>query len=129
MKKVLTYGTFDLFHFGHLRLLKRAKSLGDYLIVGISTDEFNSIKNKTCTYPYEQRSAIVEAIKYVDQVIPENEWEQKVKDIKNYKVDVFVMGDDWDGKFDKLKKYCKVVYLERTKNISTTEIKYGIKNQ
>ena len=123
MKKVITYGTFDLFHIGHLNILKRAKALGDYLIVAVSTDEFNAIKGKTCAIPFEQRKAIVESIKYVDEVIPENNWEQKIDDITKHKVDIFVMGDDWNGKFDFLKKYCEVVYLPRTLDISTTEIK------
>jgi len=115
VKKIITYGTFDLFHFGHLRLLERAKALGDYLIVAVSTDEFNAIKGKQCTYPYEHRSQIVAAIKYVDEVIPEKNWEQKVEDVKKHNVDIFVMG-------------CEVIYLERTKDISTTQLKYKIKN-
>ncbi|MDQ0298919.1 glycerol-3-phosphate cytidylyltransferase [Salibacterium salarium] len=123
MKKVITYGTFDLLHWGHINLLKRAKELGDYLIVAISTDEFNEIKNKKAYYPYEQRKMILEAVRYVDEVIPENEWEQKAKDIVNYKVDLLVMGDDWKGKFDSLAQYCEIVYLPRTANISTTKIK------
>jgi len=123
MKKVLTYGTFDLFHYGHLRILKRAKELGDHLTVAISTDEFNSIKGKKCVYPYEHRAAIVKAIEYVDEVIPETCWEQKVKDIKKHNINIFVMGSDWEGKFDFLKDYCQIVYLKRTKNISTTQIK------
>ncbi|GAB6065684.1 glycerol-3-phosphate cytidylyltransferase [Aquifex pyrophilus] len=122
-KVVITYGTFDLFHIGHLNLLKRAKALGDYLIVGVSTDEFNEIKGKKSVYPYEHRAEIVRSIKYVDLVIPERNWEQKVEDIKKYNVDVFVMGDDWKGKFDYLKEYCEVVYLPRTQGISTTELK------
>lgn len=126
MKKIITYGTYDLLHIGHINLLKRAKALGDYLIVGLSTDEFNKIKNKDCFLPYEQRKAVLEAIQYVDEVIPEKNWEQKVNDIKKYKADIFVMGDDWKGKFDELKKYCEVVYLERTKNISTTMLKTNI---
>ena len=129
MKKVITYGTFDLFHYGHLRILKRARELGDYLIVAVSTDEFNAIKNKKCTYPYKHRSEIVKAIRYVDEVIPETCWEQKIEDIKNHNIDVFVMGDDWQGKFDFLQDYCEVVYLERTKNISTTQVKNEIKKQ
>lgn len=123
VKKVLTYGTFDLIHWGHVNLLKRAKELGDYLIVAISTDEFNQIKNKKAYYSYEHRKLIVESIRYVDQVIPENNWEQKVDDVKKYDVDIFVMGDDWKGKFDFLKDYCEVVYLPRTIGISTTKIK------
>ncbi|MBL7109410.1 MAG: glycerol-3-phosphate cytidylyltransferase [Candidatus Marinimicrobia bacterium] len=123
MKKVITYGTFDLFHIGHLNLLERAKALGDYLVVAVSTDEFNLGKNKKCFYPYEERTKIVEAIKYVDEVIPETNWEQKITDVKNHNIDVFVIGEDWKGKFDFLKKYCEVIYLPRTKGISTTKIK------
>lgn len=127
MKKVITYGTFDLFHYGHLRILERARSYGDYLIVAVSTDEFNALKGKTCTYSYEHRSKIVEALRFVDEVIPENNWEQKIKDIKNNEVDVFVIGNDWEGKFDFLKEYCEVIYLPRTDNISTTQIKEDIR--
>ncbi|MYL62055.1 glycerol-3-phosphate cytidylyltransferase [Bacillus hwajinpoensis] len=123
MKKVLTYGTFDLLHWGHINLLKRAKDLGDYLIVAISTDEFNEIKNKKAYHSYENRKVILEAIRYVDEVIPEEHWEQKVDDVKNNDVDIFVMGDDWEGKFDFLKDHCEVVYLPRTAGISTTKIK------
>jgi glycerol-3-phosphate cytidylyltransferase len=125
-KTVLTYGTYDLLHKGHILLLERAKQLGDYLIVGLSTDEFNRVKNKECVYPYEDRLLIVSAIKYVDKVIPEERWEQKVDDIKRYKVDVLVMGNDWDGQFDSLREYCEVVYLPRTPGISTTAIKTGL---
>jgi len=128
MKKIITYGTFDLFHFGHLRLLQRAKALGDYLVVAVSTDEFNAVKGKKCTYPYEHRAKIVEAIKYVDEVIPEHIWEQKIDDVKTHGINIFVMGDDWKGKFDFLKDYCEVVYLERTKDISTTQVKTTIIN-
>ena len=127
MKKVITYGTFDLFHYGHLRLLKRAKSMGDYLIVAVSTDEFNFIKNKKCTYPCFERMEIVKAIKYVDEVIPEDSWEQKIDDIKSNDIDVFVMGNDWEGKFDFLKEHCEVVYLDRTPDISSSGIKLAIK--
>ena len=129
MIKVITYGTFDLFHYGHLRLLKRAKALGDYLIVAVSTDEFNEVKNKKCTYPYLERATIVKAIKYVDEVIPEENWEQKIDDIKKHSVNIFVMGNDWEAKFDSLKEYCRVVYLERTPNISSSEIKTFIKHE
>lgn len=131
MKKVITYGTFDLLHYGHINLLRRAKELGDYLIVAISTDEFNSIeKQKKCYFNYEQRKAIVEAIKYVDQVIPECSWEQKKTDVAKYGVDVFVIGDDWKGKFDFLKEQgVEVVYLERTPEISTTQIKDKLSKQ
>ena len=122
-KIVLTYGTFDMFHIGHLNLLNRLKSLGDKLIVAVSTDEFNSIKGKKTLIPFEQRALIVQNIKCVDMVISEENWEQKIDDIKKYNVDIFAMGDDWKGKFDFLKDYCKVVYLPRTQNISTTELK------
>ncbi|MEO1927628.1 MAG: glycerol-3-phosphate cytidylyltransferase [Nautiliaceae bacterium] len=128
MKRVLTYGTFDMFHIGHLNLLKRAKELGDYLIVGVSTDGFNQIKGKKTLIPFNERKDIVESIKYVDLVIPENNWEQKIDDIKKYKVDVFVMGDDWRGKFDFLKDYCEVIYLPRTEGISTTKLKENLKS-
>ena len=128
MKKVITYGTYDLFHYGHLRILERAKELGDYLIVAVSTDEFNEVKGKKCIYPYEQRAKIVEAIKYVDQVIPEENWEQKASDIKKHNVDIFVMGSDWEGKFDELSSLCKIVYLPRTLGISSTEIKQNCNN-
>ena len=122
-KIVLTYGTFDMFHIGHLNLLNRLKSLGDKLIVAVSTDEFNSIKGKKTLIPFEQRALIVQNIKCVDIVISEENWEQKIDDIKKYNVDIFAMGDDWKGKFDFLKDYCKVIYLPRTQNISTTELK------
>ncbi len=123
MKKVITYGTFDLFHIGHLNILKRARALGDYLVVAVSTDEFNTGKHKQCVYPYSHRAQIVESIKFVDKVIPEEDWEQKIKDIKENDINIFVIGEDWKGKFDFLKDYCEVVYLPRTKSISTTEIK------
>ncbi|MCM3023720.1 glycerol-3-phosphate cytidylyltransferase [Heyndrickxia ginsengihumi] len=123
MKKVLTYGTFDLLHWGHINLLKRAKDLGDYLVVAVSTDEFNAIKDKKSYHSYENRKLILEAIRYVDEVIPENNWEQKIQDVINHKIDIFVMGNDWEGKFDFLKNYCEVVYLPRTEGISTTKIK------
>ena len=125
MKKVITYGTFDLLHYGHINLLKRAKSLGDYLIVGLSTDEFNNKeKNKECYFDYENRKSLLDAVRYVDRVIPENNWEQKIFDIQKYNVDVFVIGDDWKGKFDYLKDSgVEVVYLPRTKEISTSKIK------
>ena len=126
MKRILTYGTFDLLHFGHIRLLQRAKSLGDYLIVGLSTDEFNQIKNKRSYYPYPERKLMLESCRYVDLVIPENNWEQKKSDILLYQADVLVMGDDWQGKFDFLKDYCQVIYLPRTTNISSTKIKCDI---
>ena len=122
-KTVLTYGTFDLFHIGHLKLLKRLKALGDELIVAVSTDEFNEIKGKKTIIPYEQRAEIIESIKYVDRVIPENAWEQKLEDVKKYDVDVFAMGHDWEGKFDFLKEHCEVVYLSRTRGVSSTGLK------
>lgn len=123
MKTVLTYGTYDLLHYGHLNILKNAKSLGDFLIVGLSSDEFNELKNKTSVMTFEERKEFLENIKYVDMVIKEDNWEQKIEDIKKHNVDIFVIGDDWKGKFDYLKEYCEVVYLPRTKAISTTEIK------
>ena len=123
MKKVITYGTFDLLHWGHINLLKRAKDMGDYLIVAISSDEFNKLKNKKSYHSFENRKMILEAIRYVDEVIPEHTWEQKVQDVIDHDIDVFVMGDDWEGKFDFLKEYCEVVYLPRTIGISTTQIK------
>lgn len=123
MKKVITYGTFDLLHWGHINILKRAKELGDYLIVAISSDEFNAIKGKAAYHNYENRKMILEAIRYVDEVIPENTWEQKVQDVQEHDIDLFVMGDDWEGKFDFLKDYCEVVYLPRTEGISTSQIK------
>ncbi len=124
---VLTYGTFDLVHFGHLEILRRAKSLGDRLIVGLSTDEFNAGKGKICEMPFEKRKEFLESIDYVDLVIPENNWEQKRQDIANYHVDIFVMGDDWKGKFDFLNELCEVIYFPRTKGISTTVLKNIIK--
>lgn len=128
MKRVITYGTFDLLHYGHINLLKRAKALGDYLVVAISTDEFNwNEKKKKCYFTYEQRKALVEAVRYVDLVIPEENWEQKKKDVHEYHIDTFVIGDDWEGKFDFLKdEGCEVVYLPRTPEISTTQIKHDL---
>ncbi len=126
-KTILTYGTFDMFHIGHLKLLERLRSLGDKLIVAVSTDQFNELKGKKTIIPYDQRAAIVEAIKYVDMVIPENTWEQKIDDIKKYDIDVFAMGHDWEGKFDELKEYCEVVYLPRTEGISSTDLKETLK--
>lgn len=128
MKKVITYGTFDLLHYGHINLLQRAKALGDYLIVALSTDEFNSdMKGKVTYFSYEERKRLLEAIRYVDLVIPEENWEQKVNDVQEFRVDTFVMGNDWEGKFDFLKEYCEVVYLDRTPEISTTKIKTDLK--
>lgn len=124
MKRVITYGTFDLIHYGHINLLKRAKALGDYLVVAISTDEFNkSEKNKLSYFSYEERKNLVESIRYVDLVIPEKNWDQKREDILNYKIDTFVIGNDWEGKFDFLNDICKVIYLPRTPEISSTKIK------
>lgn len=127
MRKVITYGTFDLIHKGHINLLQRAKDLGDYLIVAVSNDDFNKMKGKSAFYDYETRKIILESIRYVDEVIPETEWEQKINDIKKLNIDVFVMGDDWEGEFDFLKEYCQVVYLPRTEGISTTQIKSELK--
>ncbi len=125
---VLTYGTFDLLHFGHVNLLRRARGLGDYLIVGLSSDEFNIVKGKKAFFDFENRKRILESIKYVDEVIVESCWEQKIEDVKKYGVDTFVIGDDWLGKFDFLKDYCEVVYLPRTEGISTTIIKSRLGN-
>ncbi len=122
-KTVITYGTFDLLHWGHISLLKRARALGDKLIVGLSTDEFNSSKHKRAIHGFNERKYILEAVRYVDLVIPEVTWEQKESDILKYKVDIFVMGSDWKGKFDNLKEYCEVIYLPRTEGVSTTELK------
>ena len=125
MKRVITYGTFDLLHYGHINLLRRCKALGDYLIVALSTDEFNSkSKNKHCYFTYEQRKLFLEAVRYVDLVIPETNWEQKKTDMHEYHIDTFVMGDDWTGKFDFLKELgVEVVYLPRTPEISSTQIR------
>lgn len=129
MKRVITYGTYDLLHYGHINLLQRARALGDYLIVALSTDEFNwSSKQKKCYFSYEKRKKMLEALRCVDLVIPENNWEQKTEDVQLYKVDTFVMGDDWKGKFDFLKDQCEVVYLPRTPEISTTQIKADLKS-
>lgn len=130
MRRVITYGTFDLLHYGHINLLRRAKALGDYLVVALSTDEFNRIeKQKKCYFCYEKRKTLLEAIRYVDLVIPEENWEQKKSDIKEYRIDIFVIGDDWKGKFDFLKDQCEVVYLERTPEISTTQIKKDLEEK
>ncbi|NRQ48334.1 adenylyltransferase/cytidyltransferase family protein [Aeromicrobium stalagmiti] len=123
MTTVLTYGTFDLFHIGHLNLINRLAELGDRLVIGVSTDEFNAGKGKKSIVSYEDRARIVSSIKGVDLVVPETSWEQKVSDIKAHDVDVFAIGDDWRGKFDELKELCDVVYLSRTDGISSTEIK------
>ncbi len=123
MRRIITYGTYDLLHYGHIRLLQRAREMGDYLIVALSTDEFNAGKGKKAYHPYEERKAMLEAIRYVDLVIPETCWEQKRTDILRYQADALVMGDDWQGKFDDLKDICEVIYLPRTDGISTTQIK------
>lgn len=131
MKRVLTYGTFDLLHYGHIRLLQRAKALGDYLIVALSTEEFNELKGKKTYHNYETRKMMLEAIRYVDLVIPEENWEQKINDVREYHADIVVMGSDWAGsdKFEYLNDYCEVVYLDRTEGISTTKIKEDLKLQ
>ena len=131
MKRILTYGTFDLLHYGHIRLLKRAKALGDYLIVAVSTEEFNELKGKKTYHNYETRKKMLEAIRYVDLVIPEENWEQKINDVREFHVDTVVMGSDWAGsdKFEYLNDYCDVVYLDRTEGISTTKIKEDLKLQ
>lgn len=130
MKRIITYGTFDLLHYGHINLLKRAKELGDYLVVGLSTDEFNwNEKQKQCYFKYEQRKSLLEAIRYVDLVIPEENWEQKKTDMREYKIDTFVIGDDWRGKFDFLvEEGVEVIYLPRTPEVSTTQIKKDLNN-
>ena len=126
--KGYTTGVFDLFHVGHLNILKKSKELCNHLVVGVTTDELVSYKNTEAFVSFEERIQIVESIKYVDMVIPENNWEQKILDIKEYDVDTFVMGDDWEGKFDFLNEYCEVVYLPRTKDISTTQLKASLKS-
>jgi glycerol-3-phosphate cytidylyltransferase len=123
LKRVITYGTFDLLHYGHLELLRRAKAHGDYLVVGLSTDEFNRGKDKQSHFSYDKRKDMLCAIRYVDEIIPEDSWDQKRTDIESRDIDVFVIGDDWRGKFDDLKNICDVVYLDRTPNISSTAIK------
>ena len=123
MRRVITYGTYDLLHYGHIELLRRAREMGDYLIVALSSDEFNQIKHKKSYYDYEQRKMMLESIRYVDLVIPEEGWGQKEKDVDRFDVDVFVMGHDWEGEFDFLKDKCEVIYLNRTEGISTTKIK------
>ncbi len=127
MKKVITYGTFDLFHIGHLNILKRARAQGDYLVVAVSSDAFNAQKGKKAYYSDQDRTAILEAISFVDEVILEESWQQKIEDVKKHDIDVFVMGDDWKGQFDFLDEYCEVVYLPRTDGISTTQIKSDLK--
>ena len=124
-KRIITYGTFDFLHIGHINILRRAKALGDYLVVAVSTDEFNRIKHKQSYSTYDERRVIVESIRYVDLVVPETTWDQKIDDIKKYDIDIFVMGDDWKGEFDFLKAHCEVIYLPRTDGISSTLIKTG----
>lgn len=131
MKRIITYGTFDLLHYGHIRLLKRAKELGDYLIVALSTEQFNTLKGKKAYHNYETRKLMLEAVRYVDLVIPEESWDQKIDDIKKYKIDILVMGDDWakSEKFENLEDYCEVKFLKRTEGISSTKIKEELKLQ
>lgn len=131
MKRVLTYGTFDLLHQGHIRLLKRAKECGDYLVVAVSTDEFNELKGKTSYHDFETRKEILEAIRYVDLVIPEETWEQKIYDVKKYYIDLIVMGSDWENseRFESLREYCEVKYLPRTEGVSTSLIKKQLSTQ
>ena len=131
MRRVITYGTFDLLHYGHISLLRRARGLGDYLVVALSTDEFNhNEKGKVCYFSYERRKMLLEAIRYVDLVIPEESWGQKRSDIHEYHIDTFVMGDDWEGQFDFLtEEGCSVVYLPRTPEISSTIIKDSLRSQ
>lgn len=128
LRRVLTYGTFDLLHFGHIRLLQRAAELGDYLVVALSTDEFNAGKGKKSFYDYETRREMLEAIRYVDLVIPESSWEQKVDDIRDYHIDTVVMGGDWAGsdRFEYLRDHCNLVFLDRTPGISTTQVKKNL---
>ncbi|WP_017379832.1 glycerol-3-phosphate cytidylyltransferase [Paenisporosarcina sp. TG-14] len=129
MKKVITYGTFDLIHHGHINILRKAKEYGDYLIVGLSSDEFNALKEKEAYYSFEERKLILEAIKYVDEVISEDNWNQKIIDIQSNEIDLFVMGSDWEGKFDELMPYCEVIYLPRTEGISSSKIKKDLFNK
>jgi glycerol-3-phosphate cytidylyltransferase len=126
MKRVLTYGTFDTLHFGHIRLLQRARALGDYLIVGLSTADFNDKKNKKAFHSWEERKFLLEALRCVDLVIAEENWGQKITDVQMYHVDTFTIGDDWEGEFDFLSKYCEVIYLPRTPSISSTQIRQAL---
>lgn len=126
VKTVITYGTFDMFHIGHLRLLQRMRDLGERVIVAVSTDEFNAIKGKKALRPYGERREVLEALRYVDLVIPEESWEQKVEDITKHSVDTFVMGSDWSGHFDFLRELCEVIYLERTHGVSSTELRESL---
>lgn len=123
MKRVLTYGTFDTLHYGHIRLLERARAMGDHLTVGLSTNAFNALKGKTCHFDYDARHHLLSAIRYVDQVIPEDTWEQKIIDVQTHHIDIFTIGDDWEGQFDFLKDHCEVRYLSKTPKISSTEIR------
>lgn len=123
MKNVITYGTFDLFHYGHFYMLERAKAHGDFLIVAVSTDEFNLLKGKNAHFSFSERKRLLENLKIVDMVIAESSWEQKIKDVKKYNIDTFVIGNDWLGEFDFLKDYCKVKYLERTPGVSSTQLR------
>ncbi len=129
MKKVITYGTFDTFHYGHMLLLQRARDLGDYLIVAVSTDQFNEIKGKTSFFDFQTRKSFLQQLRCVDLVIPENNWEQKRQDIIENQVDIFTMGDDWKDRFDDLTDICEVVYLDRTPNVSSTMIKSNLRNE
>jgi glycerol-3-phosphate cytidylyltransferase len=123
---ILTYGTFDLLHRGHLRLLERAKSLGSHLTVGVSTDPFNALKGKSCHHPYTTRARLVSATPWVDRVIAETCWEQKRRDVEAYQIDCLVMGDDWEGEFDFLSPLCEVIYLPRTPGICSTGIREAL---
>lgn len=129
MRKVITYGTFDLLHRGHINLLRRARELGDHLVVGLSSDEFNDEKGKDAFYPFDERLAVLEAVRYVDEIIREDSWDQKRRDIVEHGIDVFVMGDDWAGHFDDLGDLCEVVYLTRTEGISTTQLKADFRGE
>lgn len=126
MKTVITYGTFDILHVGHIHLLRRARALGDRLVVGLSTDDFNLGKHKSSLLDYHNRKTVLESIRFVDEVFPEESWDQKIGDIQRFAADIFVMGEDWAGKFDFLSEWCEVVYLPRTADISTTEIKQSL---
>lgn len=128
MVNVLTYGTFDVLHRGHLNILKRAKALGDRLYIGLSSDEFNKLKNKQSVLSFDDRKSVLECLEFVDFVFPEDNWEQKISDVAKYEIDIFVMGDDWEGKFDFLSEHCSVVYLPRTPGISTTMLKEKVVN-
>ncbi|WP_413112727.1 glycerol-3-phosphate cytidylyltransferase [Thaumasiovibrio sp. DFM-14] len=128
MRTVITYGTFDVFHVGHVRLLKRLKQLGDRLVVGVSTDEFNHAKGKASCFSYSERVEILRACRFVDEVFPEHNWQQKSEDILTFSADIFAMGHDWEGKFDHLKEFCEVIYLPRTEGISSSEIKASFIN-